>query len=198
MIKKTLLLIAASALLMADISYNDALKIPSVKEFPEQTGLPLNVHLKKAIKNKHWQIANQYLLGKTVKVKHGNKELVTIPYKEIMKELKIATAQGSVLSAFQGYRVSAILTHKTGKYAKIDTGFFARALMENNICIGYVETSFGYAHKWYSSKVDYENALKVINAGYGACNKKGLPGWLVKAYKENRAQFKAMVAYTHE
>lgn len=183
--------------LIADelINYTQAITIPSVKEFGEFTNLDTDRYLKQALKNENWAKANIYLFGVTINQKRGNLNFTTIPYHQIIANLKKASTEGSVMSMFQGYRLSSMLTHKQGKYAKKDTAFFAKQMMERDICLGYIETAYGYTRSWYNSKVDWNSAYKIMQAAKTSCEKQGVADWVFNYYKKNKSQYKTMSEY---
>ncbi len=175
-----------------EVSYNDALLIPSVNEFQEYTSLDKGKYLKQALKNEYWQKANVYLLYKRTTHKIGSKEYLTIPYHQIIKDLKTASSQGVLLAAFQGYRISSISTNKVGKFARSDVGYFSRKLMEYDICLGYIETAYGYTRQWYNNKHDFVSASKVMDASKKSCSNKKLPIWVQSYYNKFSIQYKIM------
>lgn len=187
----TIVLAVASGL-----SYNQASRIPSVISFEKDTGLSKEIHLLKALNNIHWQNANKYFYGKTIKTLIGKKILKTLPYHRVIDELKMASSDGVVLAMYQGFNFSSIATGKQGKYAIRDTSYFAKKLMVKNICMGYIETAHGYSRGWYRNRnADWESAYKVIVAGEKVCNKKLNP-FLKHQYNRNLAQYSAMKDYS--
>lgn len=192
--KPAALLILALALstLSAKVTYQQALKIPTVIEFTEQTGFDTDKYLKKAIKNKHWQSANKHFYNREVVGVIGKRKYKTIPYDKVIKELKSASEQGIILAMFQGYRVSSIVSRKEGKYAKRDTAYFAKQLMERGSCLGYVETAYGYVNNWYRTGNDWKSADQIMKAAKHECENDKLADWLKKLYRKNSAQYKAV------
>jgi len=181
------------------VNYQNAIKVPSVKEFQGYTGFNRDKYLKRALSNAHWQNANKYLVGNKYRVtkKFGKITYATVPYDYIMKELKKASEQGVVLAMFQGYRLSSMLTQNKGPHAKKDTAYFARKMMEMNICLGYIETAYGYTMSWYNDKRDYKSAKTVIDAGRNSCANPQLERWVATRYKKDAAKYKAVLEYIH-
>lgn len=192
-----LLVISLWQLSYADkvIGFDDALRIPSVNEFEVYTTYDKKKYLKSALKNKSWQEANQYFLSKRSQMKIAGKKYSTIPYHKVINLLKQASREGVLLAAFQGYRFSSMSTARRGKFAKRDVGYFAKTMMEHHVCLGYIETAFGYTRRWYNTDVDYKNAFLVIEASKASCTNAKLPTWVQDNYKKSYAKYKVMSSY---
>lgn len=188
---KALLVLVFTIMHLHAVSYKEALDIPSVAKFSDYTGEELNKHLAKAIKNKHWQEANAYLYNKTIKKKYGIRTLKTIPFYEVMQNLKSASEEGILLATFQGYDLSSIVSGNMGSVARKHTSYFSRELMSRNVCLGYVESSYSISRGW-NGHTDWNGALRVIKAGEKSCNNEKISPYIRDKFKRYRAQFSAM------
>lgn len=177
------------------ISYQEAIQSKTLINFEIRTTKNFKKHYKRAIKNKYWVEANDLLLKKRIYFVKNSFNLKTIPYHKIIALLKKASTQGVVLAMYQGYELSAKATGRVGSYAVSDLGFFAKEMMAQNMCIGYIESSYGYSRGWYASRQSWSDALEVIEAGEKQCSNTKLSSGVRNRYAKMRSQYKAMVYY---
>ena len=187
-----LLLLLSSLALHAEPSRSDLQNIPLVRNYETFTAFRLDPALDAAMRNRAWMEANEKLLHETVPLKVGRREMRTIDYAGIVQLLKQAAEQGITLAAFEGYRLTSILTMKQGEHGKNDVGFFAKQMKRHGICLGYIETAYGYSRGWYGTGIDWERSYRVLQEGERSCADPALPAWQRRYFQEYRAQYAAM------
>lgn len=198
-VKVIFLLLCTVGILWGEpISKAKAVQMAWVKVLENRTRYRVADHIDMAVRNAHWQRANQKLIFADGKIEHGGKQFQTIEYASIIAELRKAANDDVLIAAYQGYVLASTLTLRSGSVAHRDIPLFAAHLMRWDLCEGYTEMATAYAEGWITpGSYDYITALRLLKEGEEACTRSDTLAWQQSNWRARTAKYETLKRYVH-